>query len=76
MGIVPVPTVPLNPYELYASRCLDDGDVLRDVGWDWDTPGLLAVVRTAELERWCSGDACEVGENMLRLARAAKKIGG
>lgn len=30
-GIVPVP---LNPYELNASRCLDDGEVLRDVGCD------------------------------------------
>ena len=48
LGIVPVPR---NPYVLYASRCLDDGEVLLDDGCDWDTPAVLPGVLTAELER-------------------------
>lgn len=40
------------------------------MGCDCETPALLTVCRTAELERWCSGEACDVGENMLRFDRA------
>lgn len=64
-------TVPVcrNPYALYGSL-RDEGDVLRDVGCDCDTPCDRTVCRTTELERWCSGDACELGEKTLRLERA------
>lgn len=71
LGTVPVCRY---PYALHTSLRRDDGDVLRDVGWDWDTPADRAVCLTTVLVGLCSGDDCADGENMFRFDRAVVKI--